>query len=128
MKLNPKYLVPRSLRDAIRPKMKSFTYDTLFSAWYRKEAKKPIDPKKVLFIDVDRDVVSDSMRLVWDEMERRGYTCVFRTLRLNHGKFSEYMRLIGQMAVDAATAHYIFITDTCLPLAHLPLRSETKVI
>ena len=128
MKFNPKYLVPVAVRDSFRPAVNRFLYGYGFPAVYRKAAKAPVQERKALFIEIYRDEVSDSMKLVYDEMKLRGFDCEFISLHTYCGRFSEYTSLRVKMVRLAATAKYVFICEACKPLACLPLRKETKVI
>ncbi|MDO5119220.1 MAG: CDP-glycerol glycerophosphotransferase family protein [Coriobacteriales bacterium] len=128
MKRNPKYLIPTGVRDVFRRALTDFMFDYGHPLQYRRAARQPVDPKRCVFIEMDRDAVSDSMQLVYDEMQRRGFTCDFISLHMHCGSFVEYTRRSGEMAKMVATAKYVFICEAQGRLACLPLRPETKVI
>ena len=123
-----KRLVPLPIRDRLRGFAKHYTYDHVLPRVYRKAAVRPVDSCKVLFVEMNRDTISDSMQLAYEEMARRGFDCILLSLHMYCGKFSEYTSRCVELAKLAATAHLIFICEANQPLASLPMRPETKVI
>lgn len=123
-----KKIVPLPVRDRLRGFAKHYTYDHVLPRAYRKAAVGPIDSRKVLFVEMNRDTISDSMQLAYEEMVRRGFDCTLLSLHMYRGKFSEYTSRCIELAKQAATAHFVFICEANQPLASLPMRTETKVI
>ena len=128
MKLNPKMLIPRFVRDKVRVSLTHYYFDHVYPQAYRKATRDAVDSHKAVFVEANRDEPSDSLQLVYAEMKHRGFACEFISLHWNCGKFSEYTSRSLQMVRMVATARYVFICEACHPLACVPLRPETKVI
>ena len=96
---------------------------------YRKYSSRPVNPKKVIFVENNSREVSDSFTAILEDLKKDGSYTVhvhfLEELTAGHGGFSYNC---ARLAADAATAAYIFLNDYSNVISCLPLREETKVI
>lgn len=96
----------------------------IYPSIYKKNAQKPINENKIVFIEVTASTISDSAQLLYDALSKKNYDihvhCLLSTT-LNHKQY----KIVKNMIKDIADAKYIFITDTCTIISNLPLRKET---
>ena len=102
-------------------------YGETIPAWYRSEAGKPVDDQKVLFVENRAVSLSDSFRLIYEDVKQAGYTVHVHYLH-EFDPGTDSMKPLEAYAKDAATAKYIFLNDAALATSSFPLRKETKVI
>ncbi|MCQ2462927.1 MAG: CDP-glycerol glycerophosphotransferase family protein [Clostridia bacterium] len=107
---------------------KKYTLHGIFPALYEKEAKKPVDENKIVFIVVRHTGITNSFSLLYDRLMRE-YSFDIRVhfLRSPFASRAENIVRCREMTADIATAKYVFIDDGCAALACLPLRKETVV-
>lgn len=126
--VTPKAAVKTLVKDVLIPRFKQWSYDHVFMRVYRHAARKPLDHMRAVFIENSLDAPSDNMRLVWDELTRRGFTCEFRTLeRLRTDNVTYYRNCIAMIRA-VATARVVFICEAIGPLGALQLREGTDVV
>lgn len=118
-----------TLKERLAPLFRSMANDVVLPMVYRASSLQPVDPKKSVFIEVNRpDGVSDSMALVWDQLRERGFSCEFISLGKQRLSRLQYLQNCIHMAHAVATARLVFICEGFAPLGMLKLRNETKVI
>lgn len=116
----------------IRIWAKVYRYTTLkwiYPREYKKYADAPIDEKKVVFVEMRYDNITNSVRVLYDEIVQN-YDLDVRNhfLRFGLARRLETLRRAKVMIKDIATAKYIFIDDASPIMASLPLREETKFV
>lgn len=110
----------------INKRTKYVTYKYLFPWIYRHHAKKPVNPKKVVFVEPRYDVLSDSYQLLYDKLEKEGYELHVSYLRNIIPGYQAYMRRCVAMIKLVADASYVFLNDSNDVFSTLPLRKETR--
>ena len=96
---------------------------------YQKAAASPVEENKIVFIEVRFPEITDSFRLLYDELKKDSRYTVKEHYLLNFtAGLPEYRRRVLAMVKDVATAKYIFINDASTAVAAIPLRKETKLI
>lgn len=116
-------------RMAARDLYKTWTLKYLYPREYRKQARRPIRPRKVVFLEVREDRLTDSFRLIWDGLEREGgweltLCCIREGMESRTRVRGHCMEAIPVLA----DAGFIFVNDSSYFLGSLPIRSETMVI
>lgn len=117
------------LKDRIIAKVfKILTLDFIFPHVYKKAAKKPVDPNKVIFIEVRLANVSNSFKVIFDELvSNYNYTVHTHFLRNNVERRHIYMKRCIDMLKDMATAKYVFMNEASNCVGSVKLRPETKI-
>jgi Putative glycosyl/glycerophosphate transferases involved in teichoic acid biosynthesis TagF/TagB/EpsJ/RodC len=127
-----KKLKSKIKRPLIKIWAKVYRYLTLkwiYPHEYRKYASAPINEKKVVFIEMRYADITNSVRILYDEIIQN-YDLEIHThfLRSGFARRLETLRLAKAMIRDIATAKYIFIDDASHVCAALKLRDETKFV
>jgi len=98
----------------------------LFPSIYRRNAQKPIDENKVVFIEVREPELSNSLQVLYKDLQKKNtYKLCIHTLRSGFAKRKEYQNNCRAMLADIADAKYIFISDTSSVVSCVPMRKET---
>lgn len=127
--LGKHYNTLKGIRNRHRATYRRYrTHRKLFPREYLKYAKKPVNPNKVVFIEVRLPTVSNSFQLLYDELAKN-YDFEIHThfLRTTFVKYDEYKKRCVEMVRDVADAKYIFINEASSVLSSLPLREETII-
>lgn len=121
--------VKRALMRQIRARVKDAVFFVVLPAVYRKAAKKPVVPGKVLFLENKESWITESFQVMWARLsEMPGLTLEFVSLRETRVRLRHYYRNCIAFVKNAATAQYIFLNDASNAVSCLPLRPETKVV
>ena len=117
------------LKDRIVAKVfKILTLDFIFPHVYKKAAKKPVDPNKIVFIEVRLPNVSNSFKVIFDELvSKYDYTVHTHFLRNNVERKHIYLKRCIDMLKDIATAKYVFMNEASNCVGSVKLRPETKI-
>lgn len=122
-----KILKKLGLARPINKVLKWLTMTKIFPHVYSKAAKNPVNPKKVVFVEVRLAQLTDNFKLIYKELEARGYGLEVVFLRnIVPGKKAYYERCINMMKV-IGDAKYIFLNDACDAISHVKIRKETVV-
>ena len=118
----------RKVRSFVGAKRRDHLLDVTLPAYYRNLAGKPVDEKKVIFLEYRSETLSDSFRLLWDKLET-DYDFDLHFHNLNHSfvKHKEYVHRCKELLDDLADARYVFVNDANEVISCLPLREETVV-
>lgn len=117
------------LKDRIIAKVfKILTLDIIFPFVYKRAAKKPVDPNKVVFVEVRLPAVTNSFKVLFDELvSKYDYTVHTHFLRNNAERRNIYFRRCTDMLRDIATAKYVFMNEASNCVGSVKLRPETKI-
>lgn len=117
------------LKDRIVAKIfKILTLDFIFPWVYRKAARKPLDPNKVVFVEVRLPAVTNSFKVIFDEIvSKYDFTVHTHFLRNNAERKNIYLRRCTDMLRDIATAKYVFMNEASNCIGSVKLRPETKI-
>lgn len=119
----------RGLRLFAHRRAKDFLCGWLYPRAYRAAAKKPANPKKVLFVESKLGPMPDSFTLVWKRLEELGgYQLKYVTLGAKSVGLAKYTRNSYQLVKDMADAAYVFLCDANDIVSSVPLRPQTKVV
>ncbi len=120
----------QTARMAARNAYKTWTLKALYPNAYRKAAAAaPINPKKVVFLEVREKKLTDSFRQVYEALEKRGgYELVTVCLEEGTTNRKKVRSNCVAAAKELADASWIFVNDSCYFLSSLSLRPQTKVI
>lgn len=103
-------------------------YKIVFPQTYRCAAKKPVDPCKVVFIEMHQNTLSDNFTLLFDKLNSSGnykISCQFINNK-GCGRL-EQLKRSRHCIKEMATAKYIFLNTTCDVIDNTPIRKETVV-
>ncbi|MCM1226316.1 MAG: CDP-glycerol glycerophosphotransferase family protein [Clostridium sp.] len=120
MKKNFSFILRQVIKNALQNCVFPFIYK-----WY---ARKPVDPRSIVFADAHKDELPYSMREIYRALKNTDYDikecfCNYQT----HSLFETFNAVITFMKLYAA-AKYVFICDNFLPVASCDKRPETEVI
>ena len=120
--------VYRACRKQIR---RMYRYEMLrkhYPKLYNKYAARPVNEKKVVFIEVRESKISDSFSLMYKKVqEEHKYEIHTHFLRSGFSKRKDYQHACEAMITDIADAKYIFLNESSDVIAALPMRKETIV-
>lgn len=110
-----------------RKRKDKLLYETLPAA-YNAHKNEPVDERKVIFIELRLPEVSNSFRVLYDELKRDFDLDIHvHLLRNSFVPREEYIRRCQAMLSDAATAKYIFVNEASDVLSCVDMRPETVV-
>lgn len=96
---------------------------------YVKAAKAPVDEKKIVFIEVRQEKITNSFQVMFDELANKYDYNIHTHFLMNNKVFrAEYLRRCINAVEDMATAKYVFLNEGSNAISSVPLRPETKVI
>lgn len=108
---------------------KILTLKHIYPSTYRKYAKNPVEDKKIVFLEIRMQELTDNFLRIYAELEKQGkYELV--TCHIGDGllrRKEQYRNSIAALK-EIATAKYVFINDSSSLISSIPLRKETKVI
>lgn len=108
-----------------------YKYRTLrwvFPHAYKKYAKLPVDENKVVFIEVRLPELTNSFKLLYNELiTRYDYDIHTHFLRNTFVKRREYIQRCTEMMQDIATAKYVFVNEASNVVSCVNIRPETIV-
>lgn len=117
------------LKDRIVAKVfRILTLNIIFPLVYKIAAKKSVDNNKVVFIELRMAHLSNSFKVIFDELVSK-YNFDVHTHFLLNGSGRKYQYLIRciDMLKDIATAKYVFLNEGSNCIGSINLRKETKI-
>lgn len=118
----------KKLKKYIGEKRKDKLLFEILPKVYNEHKDEPIDEKKVIFIELRLPDVSNSFRVLYDELkENYDFDVHVHLLRNTFVPRKEYIRRCKAMLADAATAKYIFVNEASEVLSCVDMRKETVV-
>lgn len=121
--------VKRAGLRLLRARAKDALLFVVLPAVYRKAAKQPIVPGKVLFLENKESRLSESFQVMWSRLvEAPDLRLEFVSLGETRVRLRQYYRNCIAFAKNIATAQYVFLNDASNVVSCLPLRSGTKVV
>lgn len=109
---------------------RDWSFFSIFPADYRRGARRPVNPKKAVFVSEKLATMPDSFTLMEAYLrEELGFETAFVGLGKSLGIGNvEYYRRCRACAEDLADARLIFLDDAARFVSSLPIRPETKVV
>jgi len=117
------------LKDRIVAKVfRVLTLNIIFPLVYKIAARKPVDNNKVVFIELRMEKISNSFKVIFDELVSN-YNFEIHTHFLLNGSGRKYLYLQRciDMLKDIATAKYVFLNEGSNCIGSIDLRPETKI-
>lgn len=106
-----------------------YMLDVVWPQQYRKAAKNPVDPRKVLFIERIQSDLPASFKLLWQHLQKTGnFDLQFVSLGKYQIRFRDMHERLTHLVPEVATARFIFLNDASDYISCLPIRPETKVV
>ena len=105
--------------------MKPLLFKYIYPKYYKKYSKKEINEKKVVFIEVRFNEITDNFRLMYDALESRGYeikSCFLRNIVPGR---KAYIQRCLAMLKEIGDAKYVFLNDACDVTSCIDMRTET---
>lgn len=117
-------------RMAARNLYKTWTLKWLYPGRYRHYIRRqPQQKKKIVFLEIREQALSDNFRLLWQELERQGdWELILCCIREGMEERKKVRKLCLQAIPVLADAAVVFISDSSYFFSSLPLRPQTKVI
>ena len=119
----------RSIRKVRREKRKDvFLFRDIPHA-YEAGLDKPVNEKKVLFIEYRSDHITDNMKRIYEQLKKLGgYELHAHYMMNSFVERKEYEKRCKKMMADLADAKYVFIDEANEVLSAVNLRPETVVV
>ncbi len=118
-----------NVKRQIKDLGKSWLLHRYYPALYRRAALARVRPRKVVFLEVRQEQLSDSFTLLWEAMKQQGgyemHAVCLREGMVSHRQAAGYASRAIRVMADAA---WIFVNDSSYVLSALPLRPETRVV
>lgn len=120
--------IKRKIRGIISKGYRFYTLRLLYPKIYKKGLKNDLDESKVVFIEVRSPEISDSFRLIYDDL-KLNYNLNIREHFLGTSFVSrkENIKRTIDMISDIADAKYVFLNESTNVFSFLPMRKETIV-
>lgn len=101
----------------------------LYPYQYKRYAKAKVVPRKVIFLEVRSDIISNSMSEVYKKIKGNNrYKISSHFLREGVGSRKENIKRTLAFLKDMATAEYVFLSEANNCFACFEKRSETKIV
>lgn len=121
--------IRRLLTTAARTVYKLLLFKLFLPLEYRLYARKPVNSRRTVFIEVRRNRVSSSFSLLWSALGNDGlHELELCCLMLGSCGAVEYIKNCRAMVKSIARARYVFINEGSTAFSCLPVRKETTVI
>lgn len=118
----------RFIRKCFRKLYKYTILKKHYPHLYERYANRPVNQKKVVFIEVREPKISDSFSLLYQRVQKAGcYEVHTHFLRSGFSKRKAYQHACEAMISDIADAKYVFLNESSEVIACLPMRKETIV-
>lgn len=115
--------LPRKVRNRA---YKHYTLKMLYPSVYKKNARKPVDENKVVFIELRQPEISNSFRVLYDDLKKNyNFEIHEHFLRTTFVPRKEHQQRCVEMIEDIATAKYVFLNEASNVVSSVPLRKET---
>ncbi len=122
-------IIIRKLKRLAKKILRFLFLDIEIPMVYKRASKKPVDDNKVIFVEIRFPELTDSFKLIYDELKNNYNFDIHEHYFLNFtAPLPEYRKRVIKAVKDIATAKYVFINDASTAIAAIPLRSETKLI
>ena len=119
----------KGLRLFAHRRAKDFLCGWLYPRAYGKESRKPVNPRKVIFVESKLGAMPDSFAQIWNALEKSGkYDLEYRTLGATQVGLAKYTQNSYELVKDMAQASYVFLCDANDIVSSVPLRPATKVV
>ena len=119
----------KGLRLIAHRAAKDFLCGWLYPRTYRKENTKPINPRKILFVESKLGPMPDSFTLIWDRLEKSGkYDLEYRTLGAKSVGLPQYTKNCYELIKDMADARCVFLSDANDIVSSVTLRPATDIV
>ena len=122
-----KVLYRLKIVQKIKKFLKWLTYNKIYPLVYKRAAKKKVNNKKVVFIEVRQNYLTDNFQLLYDELKERGYKIEVFYLQNIAPNYIEFIKRCINMMKLIGDAKYIFFNDACDVISHVKIRKETVV-
>lgn len=118
------------LKDRIIAKVfRILTLNVIFPRTYKKAAKKPVDPNKIVFVEIRLPAVSNSLKVIYDKLvSEYDFDVHLHFLLTNSERKHRYLRRCKDMLRDIATAKYVIISDSTNCIGSVDMRPETELV
>lgn len=116
------------LRQMVGDLYRVGTLHILYPFLYRIYARKPVDEKKVIFLEVRQPELSDNFRLLYQRLSREPYHLQLCYLGEGREGYGRTVRNCLGVLRQMADAGYVFVNESSYFTGCLPLREETKLI
>ena len=108
---------------------KNAVLDVLVPSVYRYYARKPVDEKKILFVEERSDTLSDNFRRIWRALKKEGsWRLCFISMNRSAASREELTRRFCVLAKEMADARAVFLCEANEAVSCVKKRPETKVI
>ena len=116
------------IRNQINPRYNRYLLKTKYPAIYKKYSKLPVDEKKVVFVEIRLPKLTNSYKVIYDELYRNydfDIHCHF--LRNTFVSRKEYRKRCEAFIKDIATAKYVFMDEATNIMGKFVTREETVI-
>lgn len=104
------------------------TCKVIYPAVYKRAARKPLNEKKVVFIETTEMALSDNYKLLWEKLNDYDYEKHVAFLDKTHGGQIDLHRRYKAVIAACGDAKYILLNDAFVGFGHVKFRKGTKVI
>lgn len=119
----------KNIRKKISKLKLFYLYKILFPFIYNKNSKKTIDEKKVIFLEMRYNEISNPFHLIFNELNNN-YDFDLKVHYLYKNNSSKKLKFNNtkDFIKDYATAKYVFLSEASREVSCVKKRTETKVI
>lgn len=125
--------LPQRAKGAVLHRVRMLAKDLLLfhvlPRTYRKAAKAPVEPGKVIFLDNKEPQLPESFEVLYERLGRvPSLTLEFMSLGETRVRLRQYYRNCIVFVKKLATAQCVFLNDASNVVSCVPLRPETTVV
>lgn len=116
------------IRKIVGKAWRFYTLKVCYPCLYKKYAKRPVDPRKVVFMEVRLDQMTNSFKLLYDRLSKdERYDVHVHYLRNTFVSRRRYHKNCKNFIQDIATAKYVFVNEGANVWGCIDKRPETIV-
>lgn len=125
--------LPQRIKGAILRRVRMIAKDILLfqvlPRAYRRAAKAPVEPGKVIFLENKESELPESFEVLYRRLSRvPSLKLEFVSLGETRVRLRQYYKNCIDFVEDLATAQYLFLNDASNVVSCLPLRPETTAV
>lgn len=118
----------KSFRKRTDPLYRYYVMKILYPGIYKKYSKKPVDEKKVIFLEIRLPSLTNSYKVIYDELyQNYDFDIHCHFLRNTYVGRTEYRRRCKAFIRDLATAKYVFMDEATNIMGNFKTREETVI-
>ena len=112
----------------MREMVKWMVFKCIYPFWYWLASRKPVDSNKVIFVENHQAQLTDNYKLLYEQLQQRGYTIHVHYLRVAHSGWGKIIKRSLILIRDLGDASVIFLNESNSLFGSFTLREQTQMV